>query len=269
MYTASYEGWDSLRTVLDYKASSEHIIMPPTPSYVLQETRSLHSGSVRTETVMYLSRRSSMESLSEVEFAQLSAQFPLPLPNSHVLYHQPSHSSFASSRPGTPSSASPTVYGRALPTLPPAPYSPTTVSFRSGTTADRSTASYSTTNSRAPLQLAAGSQYGDASASPARPSKHLEAEAEAEGRARNKLATFHADSGFRFTAYGEMIPASEPSSPVHPTTPTPAPPSFLQMDPAASAEQDEMEERRRRLKARHVSLAGTAISDVPPMYTEV
>ncbi|KAM5534428.1 hypothetical protein V8D89_011895 [Ganoderma adspersum] len=241
----------------DYKASSEHIIMPPTPSYVVQETRSLHSGSVRTETVMYLSRRSSMESLSEVEFAQLSAQFPLPRPNSHVLYHQPSHSSFASSRPGTPSSASPSVYGRALPTLPPAPYSPTTVSFRSATTADRSTASYSTMNSRAPLQLAAGSQYGDAS--PVRPSKHIEAETEA--RPRNKLATFHADSGFRFTAYGEMISASEPSSPIHPTTP----PSFLQTDPA---EQDDLEERRAR-KARHVSLAGTAISDVPPMYTEV
>ena len=79
-------------------------------------------------------------------------------------------------------------------------------------------------------------------------------------RPRTKLATFHADSGVRFTAYGEMIPAA-PSEPGTPTAP-----AFLQTDPHA-AEQDELEERMRR-KARHVSLAGTAISDVPPMYTE-
>ncbi|KAI1795113.1 hypothetical protein LXA43DRAFT_64981 [Ganoderma leucocontextum] len=243
----------------DYKPTCEDIIVPPTSSYIVQETRSLHSGSVRTETVMYLPRRASMESLSEMEFAQLSAQFPLPRPNSHVLYHQPSYSSFAPSRPGTPSSASPSVYGHQLPLLPPAPYCPgsPTISYRSATTADLSTISYSTTNSRAPLQLATGSHYGGES--PSRHSKQVEAEA----RPRHKPATFHADSGARFTTYGEMILASEPD-----TVPPETPPTFLQTDPAElGRSEDELEERRRR-KARHVSLCGTAISDVPPMYTE-
>ncbi|TBU22301.1 hypothetical protein BD311DRAFT_792278 [Dichomitus squalens] len=254
----------------EYKPPPEPTMMDTVASYPVQETHlyAYHPTPIN-ETVLYpLTRRGSLdtfESLSEIDFAhsQMRSQFSAfsrthtPQSSVYLLRPQPSSSSISVSRPGTPSGAYGGGLHRPIPTPPPAlrrPSSPP-ISYRSATS-HASLVSYSTTNSRAPLMLAPGSTYTSSGATPS--AKRAEAE-KASGSRPKKPATFHADSGVRFKK-GDALPAVVAPS----TSAKPPPSAFLRTD---TGKRDDVEERRKN-KAKYVSLAGTAISEVPPMYTE-
>ncbi|RPD66794.1 hypothetical protein L226DRAFT_118885 [Lentinus tigrinus ALCF2SS1-7] len=78
-----------------------------------------------------------------------------------------------------------------------------------------------------------------------------------------RQATFHADSGVRFKA-GQTLPVDVQSPSANPRPPPPAPP-LSEASTSTSAGLAQWKQQQQRKK--RVSFGGSAISEVPPMYT--